>query len=308
MQSANFQSPILLRREIAKNKPQLDFRKIKFISIKENLIIIATDDKQTFNILETEWPKDAFEKGIIRRNSAPNNRFDLIIKGVHQDIDLDDKEILDELSEIGLFNPVRLTKKSDKTPSTIVKITAKNRNHYQLALKNKIIISLTRYRCEPIKPIIQCFNCQQVGHTHHKCTKKPACMKCGGEHRFKNCDSNKIQCTNCNKEHFACARICQHLKTAVSNKARALRSEPIDHFNTKVTKSAKTEPELNPWFNKSTDLNRLIDEKLSTKQNETIDLITSVLTVILKSFIPQLLQGLNLIGTAPKQTKGKQSN
>ena len=45
----------------------------------------------------------------------------------------------------------------------------------------------------------QCFKCQEYGHSAAKCQNKQACPKCGGNHSYKDCQSEEMKCKNCEK-------------------------------------------------------------------------------------------------------------
>ena len=45
----------------------------------------------------------------------------------------------------------------------------------------------------------QCFKCQEYGHSAAKCQNKQVCPKCGGKHRYNDCESEKTKCVNCVK-------------------------------------------------------------------------------------------------------------
>lgn len=226
--ASQFQNPVALKAEIIRAKPVLNFKLIKFIDIKNNLITIVTDDKTTHEQLSSTWTPCSFINGI--RHKPPNQKktYKIVIKGVHTDIDLD--SVAEELKTQGIFNPERILRRSDKTPTTIVKATTNDFKSYELAIKNKIIISSVRHKCEPAQTIIQCYNCQKVGHTHWKCTNTVACNKCGNSHRQRDCSSEKVQCANCGKEHFASARTCLYLKTE-SNKVINNNLSPVNNIN-----------------------------------------------------------------------------
>lgn len=211
-----FKNPILTKKELMKCKPSIDIKNIKFISIHDNKIIIATDDKNTYDQLNEPWSADAFERGVKILSNHPSKKLDLVIKGVHKELDINQNEVVQELLDQGITNPTRITRKMDQTATTIIRASATNLESFNAAISNKVIISLVKHSCEPAKTITQCYNCQQVGHTHFECKNKTACTKCGGDHRFKDCKSTKIFCVNCKREHFALARTCQYLKAATN--------------------------------------------------------------------------------------------
>lgn len=62
-----------------------------------------------------------------------------------------------------------------------------------------------RFECDPyIRKIRQCLNCLRYGHIKRNCKGLERCMKCGVENHISvNCESNKLKCINCKREHSA---------------------------------------------------------------------------------------------------------
>lgn len=73
----------------------------------------------------------------------------------------------------------------------------------------------------------QCYNCQQFGHSSLTCRLKPACVKCGGEHRAFSCNlpkGGKVKCANCQGPHTANYRGCPNHP---DNRAKAQRKTAV---------------------------------------------------------------------------------
>lgn len=72
---------------------------------------------------------------------------------------------------------------------------------------NKIchcIVSWERYK--PKRPIAQCFQCQQFGHSSAYCGRPPKCVKCGKLHQTSDCKKQTSEpptCANCGGYHPA---------------------------------------------------------------------------------------------------------
>ena len=49
--------------------------------------------------------------------------------------------------------------------------------------------------------VLQCYNCQGFGHSSKECKNTQKCVKCGEEHRLRDCESEIRKCTNCTKEN-----------------------------------------------------------------------------------------------------------
>ena len=45
----------------------------------------------------------------------------------------------------------------------------------------------------------QCYKCQNFGHSATNCTNEQICPKCGGKHKYNQCNTEQAKCTNCEK-------------------------------------------------------------------------------------------------------------
>ncbi|KAM8701786.1 hypothetical protein ACLKA7_007660 [Drosophila subpalustris] len=70
------------------------------------------------------------------------------------------------------------------------------------------------------KPVIQCFKCQQFGHTQFECKQdKTTCSKCAGEHHYTKCLKSRNlpgTCINCGGNHVANFPGCTFYQSALS--------------------------------------------------------------------------------------------
>jgi hypothetical protein len=221
---ADFENPYTLQKEIRRCKQPCDFLlNIKFADINRTkaIVIIATDDQATHDLLSKEWPKNAFHKGafIIKKNETkPQPELHpLIIRKVHRDIEIESWEATSDLEKAGLRNAKRIYNKN-KEKTDMITVQATSQEAFENALKNGVYLGLTRHRLiEPELPLIQCHRCQGFGHRKFDCVEKEKCAKCTGEHHFKNCTSNEIKCANCGKNHWSFARRCAFVQNAASN-------------------------------------------------------------------------------------------
>ncbi|KAL7726706.1 hypothetical protein ACLKA6_012783 [Drosophila palustris] len=70
------------------------------------------------------------------------------------------------------------------------------------------------------KPVVQCFKCQQFGHTHFECKQiKTTCSKCAGEHHYTKCVKSRNlpgSCFKCGDDHVAKFPGCTFYQSALS--------------------------------------------------------------------------------------------
>ena len=295
--SDKYKNQLTLTKEINRCQPNIDKKAIKFVSIKDNLIIIATDDQKTHDQLNSKWPEDAFTTGIrmLAKKDHIKRPKIVIIKGVHVDLDINDAEVLQQLKEQGLVNPTRIIGKN-KLPTTLIKAEAIDEPSYRAALANKILIGYIKCKIEPLRTVLQCFKCQKVGHTHFNCKNETVCLKCSRNHSVKECDiNNKTKCSNCGGDHVACARKCPFLKEAVKIKPvpNVKIIQPAKPLNKTFAQIVKGEQKSNQTtdnqlpFNLESKLKEIISKKIGELIN--------------KKLLPTLLESiLNKLTASPK--------
>ena len=77
----------------------------------------------------------------------------------------------------------------------------------------------------------QCYKCQEYGHSAAKCQNKQACPKCGGNHSYKDCQSEETKCKNCVKRGLEDTkhRTFDGRKCAIYNEEIARIKDNTDH-------------------------------------------------------------------------------
>lgn len=101
-------------------------------------------------------------------------------------------------------------------------------------IKNIDNVSVTWEHYRTPKGPTQCHNCQMFGHGSRNCTLTPKCVKCSGNHRTSDCqtdvDSNNKQnllCVNCNHKHAASYSQCPTRTDYINMRQRhAQRQQP----------------------------------------------------------------------------------
>ena len=181
-----------LINEIKKYKPNAYIQQAN-IATKENetTLYITTNNRESFEILSTKWPQDAFRSGIELVESKLKYFF--AISGASRKNNLDCQDDLDDLKDdYGLSNLTRILN-SKKEPTTIVKAEVDcERNLVRIVYHHKVNIWT-------FKAMI-CYKCQMPGHISKNCHPeiKQVCKHCGEEHSFKECVTRK------NKENIFC--------------------------------------------------------------------------------------------------------
>lgn len=83
-------------------------------------------------------------------------------------------------------------------------------------LPDKVKIGFLSFSVRPyILPPLQCFKCQRYGHIAAVCKGKQRCAKCGGEHRYDECEMDvQMKCCNCGGQHNVAYGECMVWKQA----------------------------------------------------------------------------------------------
>ena len=334
-QCDKFKNQCELSKEILRCHQTVDKKLIKFASIKSNLIIIATDDQDTYKLLSSNWPTDAFIKGIrqIKKEHSQNKGKSIIIKNVHTDIDLNDEEVKSQLAEQGLINVTRIMSSKTKAPTSLLKAETTTESSYRAALLNKVKIGFVKCPTEPLKTIIQCYKCQKTGHAHFNCPNTTVCPKCSGAHSLKECQQeSQIKCSNCGGDHYACSRRCPFLKQASVEKIKQLQNKNVTsktNLCAQTTKSRTyaqiTKGEVRPTcvpsnqtsnLNPTAQLDSFLQKKVLTNIEATIEsfiekaiekIILEKLPTLIEAAIAKLGQNNSIQSSLAKETGSRLS-
>ncbi|XP_049946974.1 uncharacterized protein LOC126449450 [Schistocerca serialis cubense] len=72
-----------------------------------------------------------------------------------------------------------------------------------------------RKRTQRDRTMLQCYNCQRLGHTARGCKNAVACLKCAAAHDTRSCTKPRgvaCVCANCGGPHAANSRSCGYLR------------------------------------------------------------------------------------------------
>lgn len=142
--------------------------------------------------------------------------FSVVIKGIDASVKCDD--IKDELEEKGFkVRTVINIKNKLKVPQPMFRIELepeKTKGKHPIydvkyLLYRRIVVEEPYKRNGPV----QCFNCQEYGHTSGYCHLETICVSCGSRHKSVDCPNDKTnpqlkKCGNCGENHTANYRGC----------------------------------------------------------------------------------------------------
>lgn len=190
--------------------------------------VIEFHDEETANIVEQGWKKEYFggNLGMIKYNAK--NRIG-IIKNIDEDIDED--EVNEEIKQkYPMVEKVEFFQKNQEFIG-VLKVTFKEANDLEAAMKNRFFISHRGYRVEEFerKPrVIKCNMCQRFGHVARRCRNQnnPRCGRCSEEgHQTKDCMAPPEQqkCYHCEEAghitgSYKCSKVQEIYKLLKDNK------------------------------------------------------------------------------------------
>lgn len=164
-------------------------------------IVVQCKDQESSNILKTSATNKLSEKYDIKTPSPRNAR----LKIVNISEKPDDEDIVARIKKQNTFVTETATIKVIKTlentrytnTNYTVIIETDTATYNEIIKHEKLSIGWDRCRVFEHIYISRCYRCLGFNHSSKVCTKKQACIKCGGEHERKDCTSDDVKCINC---------------------------------------------------------------------------------------------------------------
>lgn len=152
-----------------------------------------------------------------------------VLYGLDVDHDIEDVKTTLEEKARGILD-VRRLRKSDqdgkKTDLPIVLLTTTmDTNISEIAEIRHI--NYVRFHIKPYKgrqSVLQCYRCQQFGHTKNYCARAVVCVRCAGTHLITECprQTTPLKCVNCKEAHVASFSGCK-VRIAFQERIQKLR-------------------------------------------------------------------------------------
>jgi len=164
-----------------------------------------------------------------------------VIYGIGLETEMEElTNVLNEQNEIKVKKSIRLNKGKEKIPSYSVKLVFDKVKE----LPQYLYTYGQRY---PVKKfnetVLQCYKCQNFGHSSRNCGGKERCVVCSGNHRLSDCPKDKVKCANCAAEHASSFSGCPKVQEAV--KINKIRVDNKLTFS-EATKVYKEQKKTNP--------------------------------------------------------------
>lgn len=105
------------------------------------------------------------------------------------------KEQNEDLSDCDMKVISVFENKRNKTFGAIIELDSE---HFEKVIKKKkLLVGWNACHTEEYVNIKRCFKCCGYNHNSNVCKNKQSCIKCGDEHKIKDCKANHNKCINC---------------------------------------------------------------------------------------------------------------
>lgn len=154
---------------------------------------------------------------------------------------------------------------------------------YTLDIKhiNNAIVTVEPPR--KVKDMVQCYRCQEFGHTKTYCNKRYKCVKCAENHQSVNCPKEKNQpatCANCNENHAASYKGCKIYQEITKRKSGVLNNRPTTSAfrdRLSVTANIQAKPNQENIYSNQVSYAQALRGETVTPEKSALDRIEQLL-------------------------------
>ena len=180
----------------------------------------------------------------------PKTKPSFVIVNVHHSISEDQikAELLNN-NAMNVSKVTRITSRATGQPTKLIRVLTDSNNHVSAAQKHGVKIGWQVYRCEASREpphVMQCFKCQQFGHSAKECRNATRCLRCSQEHSVEECTVQKAnaKCSNCGGAHATVYRGCPAYQQKLTEASRKINENKISD----VAKTLKRNDTLNSRY------------------------------------------------------------
>ena len=191
-------SQIQFARAIRSNFPVVKIKHIRELKNNTDFFIQPEDLASRECPMLTVNLTQAFPNATVNaRNTLPKPKTkpSFVIVNVHHSISVDEIKIeLLNNNAMNVNKVTRITSRATGQPTNLIRVITDSNNHVSAAQKHGVKISWQLYRCEASRQpphVMQCFKCQQFGHSAKECSNATRCLRCSQEHSVKECTVQK---------------------------------------------------------------------------------------------------------------------
>lgn len=164
-------------------------------------VIVKCKNKESSEKLKAAAAEKLGDKYEVRMTTIRNPRFKVINiseKMSDKDIVLKIKNQNEHVPDDANLSVIKIfERKLDKGTSYSAVIETDPEVFRQIIKSDKLSIGWDRCKVYEHIYVSRCYRCLGYNHIAKVCTRKQACIRCGGEHEFKDCMSDSEKCINC---------------------------------------------------------------------------------------------------------------
>nr|CAH7760935.1 unnamed protein product [Callosobruchus chinensis] len=185
------------------NPKDLQLRLDGIKKIRNGIIIYCDDDKSLAKLKDHAAHKLG-SKYNINNTRLYNPR--LLIKDIKTSENSSDADIIENIRSVNNLQDLR-----DQEMKVVTKL--RYPNHIDLVVEvspelrrffmaqGYIYAGFSRCNVSDHIRVIRCSKCSAIGHLEKNCKLSVVCPHCGGDHRYSQCSSQVLKCTNCEKNN-----------------------------------------------------------------------------------------------------------
>ena len=224
-------SQIQFARAIRSNFPVVKIKHIRELKNNTDYFIQPEELASRECLMLTVNLTQAFPNAAVNaRNTLPKPKTkpSFVTVNVHHSISED--EIKAELLNNNAMNVskvTRITSRATGQPTKLIRVITDSNNHVSAAQKHGVKIGWQLYRSEASREpphVMQCFKCQQFGHSAKECSNATRCLRCSQKHSVKECTVQKenAKCSNCGGAHATVYRGCPAYQQKLAEASRKI--------------------------------------------------------------------------------------
>lgn len=256
----------MMIKSISSEIPCSDFN---YKSMKDNQIRLMIKNSDSFRktVKYLELKNISFHTYQLKQERA----YRVVIKGIHHSTLLTD--IKAELILLGyqVRDVVNVKSRITKQPLSMFFVDLEphpdNKNIFNIKYIGNAIVSIEAPK--KTDDLVQCYRCQQFGHTKSYCRKPFRCVKCGSDHSTASCTKDintPPKCLHCQQTHTANYKGCNTYQQLLHQKRASNPRNQYQSRNEQIPVNSREFPHLNENSNANGNNNNPGDDYISYSQ------------------------------------------